>query len=340
MLTKLRALGLILLALVGPARADGQGLETLGSRAAALSAFVAVADDATAVAWNPAGLVTGPIFNAVFDFGRSSEIPDDPPVPGAAAGAARTTLIAVGTTPVGFGYYRLVSYGAAASPAVGATPGRQGQEGEVVVRTLATTHLGATVQQTLGRFLTLGATVKLVRGGIGQARRSVSSWEQAIDVAEGLETRGKSRGDLDVGAMLSAGSMRVGLVVRNVTEPSFEDAATAEATRLPRHVRVGLAWGNRWPGISGTVVALDADVTRVPHPAGERRDVAAGVEQWILRRQIGLRAGVRASTLDEPRTVVTGGASVAVRSGTYVDAYIARGTRDGQGWGIAARMTY
>ena len=339
MLTKLRALGLVLLALIGPARADGQGLETLGSRAAALSAFVAVADDATAMAWNPAGLVSGPIFNAVFDFGRSSELPDDPPVPGARAGAARTILIAVGTTPVGVGYYRLVSYGAA-SPAVGATPGRQGQEGEVVVRTLATTHLGATVQQTLGRFLTLGATVKLVRGGIGQARRSVSSWEQAIDVAEGLETRGTSRGDLDVGVMLSAGSMRAGLLVRNVTEPSFEDVTTAEATKLPRHVRVGLAWGNRWPGISGTVVALDADVTRVPHPAGERRDVAAGVEQWVFRRQIGLRAGVRASTLDDARTVVTGGASVAVRSGTYVDAYIARGTRDGQGWGIAARMTY
>jgi hypothetical protein len=339
MLTKFALMGLLLLALLSPTRAHAQGLETLGSRAAALSAFVAVADDASAMAWNPSGLVTGPIFNAVFDFGRSSELPDDPPVRGASGGALRTTLIAVGTSPVGFGYYRLVTY-AAASPAVGSTPGRQGQEEEVVVRTISTTHLGGTVQQSIGRFLTLGATVKLVRGGVGRAIRSLSTWEQAIDLAESLETRGSSRGDLDIGAMVAAGPVRAGVVVRNVTEPTFGEEGTAFSATLPRHVRVGLAWGNQWPGISATVVAFDADVTRVPHPAGERRDIAVGVEQWVQRRLIGVRGGLRASTVDDARPVLSAGASFAVRPGTYVDAYVARGTRDGHGWGIAARMTY
>jgi hypothetical protein len=208
------------------------------------------------------------------------------------------------------------------------------------VRTISTTHLGATVQQSIGRFLTLGATVKLVRGGVGQASRSLSTWEQAIDLAESLETRGTSRGDVDAGAMVSAGPVRAGVLVRNVTEPTFGEGGTTQSATLPRQVRVGLAWGEGWPGISATVIAFDADVTRVPHPAGERRDVAVGIEQWVRRRLIGVRGGVRASTVEDARPVMTAGASFALRPGTYVDAYVARGARDGQGWGVAARLTY
>jgi hypothetical protein len=248
-------------------------------------------------------------------------------------------LIAVGTTPVGFGYYRLVTY-TAASPAAGGTPGRQAQEGGVVVRTISSTHLGGTVQQSLGRFLTVGATVKLVRGGVNQATRSLSTWEQAIDLAESLETRGTSRGDVDLGAMVSAGSVRAGVVVRNLTEPTFGEDGSERSATLPRHARVGVAWGDEWPGISATVVAVDADLTRVPSPTGERRDLAVGVEQWLRRRLIGVRGGLRASTVEDARPVMTAGASFALRPGTYVDAYVARGTRDGQGWGIAARLTY
>ena len=42
----------------------------VGTRAAGMAgAFVAVADDATAVYWNPAGVGTGAIVSAVFDAG-------------------------------------------------------------------------------------------------------------------------------------------------------------------------------------------------------------------------------------------------------------------------------
>jgi hypothetical protein len=68
--------------------------------------------------------------------------------------------------------------------------------------------------------------------------------------------------------------------------------------------------------------------------------VAVGVERWLRQGQLGLRGGVRASTLGAARTVVSGGVSYALRSGTFVDGYVARGQDDAQAWGISARFTY
>ena len=49
-----------------PARA--QIYETVGTRAQGMGgAFVAVADDATATWWNPAGLATGPYFSGILE---------------------------------------------------------------------------------------------------------------------------------------------------------------------------------------------------------------------------------------------------------------------------------
>src|SRR5687768_8627292 len=90
-----------------PQSARAQGIDTLGNRAAALGAFVAVADDASAVVWNPAGLVSGPIFNVLLDFGQKTVEPSDP-VLSTTGGAGRlgTSLVAVSMWPVGVSYYR------------------------------------------------------------------------------------------------------------------------------------------------------------------------------------------------------------------------------------------
>lgn len=314
-----------------------QGLESLGSRAPALAAFVAVADDASAVAWNPAGMVLGPLFNISISLGRSSSVPDDPPLPDGRAARLGSTLVAVGAPPMGLSYYRLATT-VIDGPAAAGGPRRQ--DGQVIVRTMVTSHLGATILQSIGNFLTVGATVKLVRGSVGVEAVSADTWESAFDDADTLMTESSTSGDVDIGVMAAAGRLRAGLVVRNVTEPEFEDGLGGEV-ELKRHARVGAAWGNRWPGVSRTIVAIDADVTRVPHHNGERRDVAAGVEQWLMRQQrLGLRAGLRASTVGDTRTVVSGGASYAVRSGTFIDAYYARGARDATAWGVAARLSY
>ena len=333
------SLGLPLLALLlDAATAGAQSLDTVGTRASAMAAFVAVADDASAIVWNPAGLVTGPVFNLLIDVTRGSHKPDDPPSFGT-AGENGATIFALGTMPVGLTYYRLSATSAAlATPAVGETPDRQ--DGQVVLRTLVTSHVGATVQQSVGQHFTVGTTLKLVRGEIGEQRRVVTSWEEALDAGGGIERHGSTRGDLDVGAMAYAGRFRLGLVVRNVTEPTFGSEDDPVSQTLSRHARVGVAWGNRWTGISSTIVAFDADLTDVIGTDGERRDVAAGVEHWFGRRVVGVRGGVRTSTIGDSRAVVSGGASVAVRAGTYVDASFARGKAETSAWGVGVRLTY
>jgi hypothetical protein len=338
MLKNLYKGALTLVALSLPAIAHAQGLETLGNRAAALAAFVAVADDSSAVAWNPSGLVSGPFFNITLGLGRTTDAPDSTPFPGAGGGRLRTTLIAVGTTPLGLAYYRIASTSIKpADPAVSGSLDRE--TNQAVVTRLVATHLGATVQQSVGEYLTLGATIKLVRGSVGQDIVSGDSWDAAFERGDSFEGQGNSRGDVDVGAMLAAGRIRAGVVIRNVTAPTFGEPDGA-AVRLERHVRVGAAWADRWPGISSVVVAVDADLTQVPHPAGDRRDVAAGVERWLGGQRVGLRAGVRTSTVGDPRPVASAGGSLAVRGGTYVDAYLARGTRNDRGWGVAVRLGY
>jgi hypothetical protein len=316
---------------------SAQGLSSLGSRASAMAAFVA--DDASAAAWNPAGLVSGPILNLQLDLGRHQRKPAEAMEAGDAAGEAGSALIALGTMPVGIAYYRFSTTNfTAGDPAAGGSPDRQHRH--VLVRTLVTSHLGATLQQSLGDYFTIGTTVKLVRGSVGETSVTAASWEEVFDRVDSVESHGSLRGDLDVGAMFAAAGMRVGVVVRNVTAPSFDDEEGAERATLPRHVRVGAAWGNRWPGYSALVFSADADLTRVPHPDGDRRDLAVGAERWLRGYRVGIRGGVRASTVGDARVIVSAGGSVAVRSGMYVDAFVARGEGHESGWGVAARLTY
>ena len=258
---------------------------------------------------------------------------------GETAADAGSSLIALGTTPVGVAYYRFsTSTFTAGDPAAGGSPDRQHRH--VHVRTLVTSHLGATVQQSLGDYLTVGTTLKLVRGSVGQTSVTASSWEEALDRVDSVESHGSLRGDLDVGAMFSAARMRLGVVVRNVTAPSFDDEDGVEQASLARHVRIGAAWGDRWPGTSPWVISADADLTRISHPEGDRRDLAVGAERWLRGRRIGVRGGVRASTVGDARAIVSAGGSFAVRSGMYVDGFVARGAARDHNWGLAARLTY
>ena len=73
-------------------------------------AFVAVADDASATYWNPAGLVTGSVFSAVAevargDFEGAPVGGANPPMTGFAGQGS--ILVALGTWPVGATFYRL-----------------------------------------------------------------------------------------------------------------------------------------------------------------------------------------------------------------------------------------
>lgn len=312
-----------------------------GSRAAGMGgAFVAVADDASAVYWNPAGLASGPVFNLQIDFGTVEATPGDLADGASSGGRSSTRLVAFGMPPLGLSYYRLSGLRLAPlSPAVLGTDDRQ--EGGLSARRLTTSHFGLTLLQSVGGGVTVGTTLKLVRGSLANGVVSGDGWDEALDRGADLDGSGRTRADLDLGVMLNAGRVRLGLVARNLREPSFApDEVEDESARLEREVRIGAAWGALWPGLSPLVVSFDADVTRVPDIDGERRDVAAGVETWWLRHRLGVRAGWRASTVGEARATGTAGISVAVRSGIFLDAHIARGNEGRRAWSVGGRVTY
>ena len=95
-----RAAVLALLAglLAAPAALQAQGFDPVTTRAAGMGgAFVAVADDASAVYWNPAALASGAFFSLLIDRTSSKALGDDPP---AALGGSRSgTLLALSTPP-------------------------------------------------------------------------------------------------------------------------------------------------------------------------------------------------------------------------------------------------
>src|SRR3954471_18410647 len=99
----MRSLILMLIAAttaVSPAVAQSE--PPAGVRATGMGgAFVAVADDASAVFWNPAGLASGSYFSLVIDW-NALETASDVPAPRDRS----AQLVAVGTPPLGVSYYR------------------------------------------------------------------------------------------------------------------------------------------------------------------------------------------------------------------------------------------
>lgn len=311
----------------------------VGERAAGMAgAFVAVADDASAIYWNPAGLATGAFVSLVMDFGRSESIPEfqiDP------AGAARqnVVLLAGSLPPVGLAYYRLDTFGAGPVTAVPDEQGRQ--EGRRSVSRLTTGNWGLALLHSINQYVVVGTTVKLVRGRVGQGEIDAVGAETALEAASDLEGVSKSSGDIDVSAMVAVEHVRIGVVARNLTTPEFPaELPGLPAVELAREVRVGAAWGSGWPGLSPLVVSLDADLMRRPTPSGDRRDIAGGVETWWLGRRLGLRGGVRGSTIGGARPFLAGGVSGAVTSSISVDAHAGTGDAGERSWGVGARFTF
>src|ERR1700704_2735214 len=87
-----------------------QTTDTIGVRAQGMGgAFTAVADDATASWWNPAGMAGGAYFNALLESGRRQEPSSDRTAAGdpQRASRAETRSFAVAFPALGLSYYRL-----------------------------------------------------------------------------------------------------------------------------------------------------------------------------------------------------------------------------------------
>src|SRR5947207_2818132 len=110
-----------------PATACAQTPELIGVRAQGMSgAFTAVADDATAAWWNPAGLAGGAFFSTILEYGHKAS--PDTDIKG----------VSMAFPALGLSYYRL--------------PISQ-------IQPAASTGPGAAIRQDQGTFSELGLTV-------------------------------------------------------------------------------------------------------------------------------------------------------------------------------------
>ena len=305
--------------------AAGQPVEAPGIRANGLGgAFVAVADDATAVYWNPAGLGTGDFVSLVVDYGRMEA--GDPDAPRQRRGSATDALL--GTPPLGFGYYRLSVSTAERDP--------DARPGERTASHLVTHNAAVAVAQSLGEFLNVGATVRVVHGQAVHALFFRGGPDDVLDEIGSFQTTGTTTVDVDAGAMLRFEPLRVGLAVRNLREPTFDALGGGPGMTLEREVRIGGAF---FPG-RGVTVSADADLTRTTLHGDTWRGIAAGVEGKVAPRVV-LRGGLGGSTAGDARTSASVGGSVAMTSLLHADVYLRRGGADApRGWGVGVRASF
>jgi hypothetical protein len=129
------------------------GAPAPGARASGLGgAFTGVADDASAVFWNPAGLASGGFFSLVLDHSARDD--------------GATTLLALSTPPLGLAYYR--------TDTGSASEGRN---------SLVTHNAGVTFVQSLADRIAVGATLKVVHGEArADGGAAVSSNKVDLDV--------------------------------------------------------------------------------------------------------------------------------------------------------------
>jgi hypothetical protein len=273
-------------------------------------AFVAVADDATAAHWNPAGLATGgPAGMTVgwhrFRFGD----PDGNLRPG--AGRRQVSFTSLGTWPLG------ISYGTFRDTRL-----IEAEDGGVDAQALRVSQFGISILQSVAPGLVVGSTLKLLRGGMTGMRADAPSIDAALDAVDQLDQDRRTTVDLDVSVMASSDVIRVGLTLKNLRSPSFGAIPGTEAT-LARRARLGVAV---MPG-AGVTLAMDFDLDTAGPGGGLRRMGAVGGEA-LLGSRVGIRSGVRWSLEGERRPVGAVGLSVAVRRGMWLDGHYAKGQRD------------
>ena len=312
--------------------ASAQTFEAVGIRAQGMAgAFVAVADDASAVYWNPGAMATVGIFSAVGewsdgDVARAGFDAEGRAVDGAMALQQQSGgLIAVGVPPLGVAYYRLRSTGFAGSLAADHPAGR----GAV----LTTDNVAVNLLQSLAEGLHVGASVRLVHGSAASGFVSGGDAGSLADAARDLAAHGSWDVDVDAGVLFARGSWRAGLTGRNLAEATFV-TPESEDLSLDRQVRIGAAFLPR----AGTTLAIDADLMRTAAATGDVRRLAVGLEQVVAPR-LTLRGGLHVNTLDEARPAAAFGASVAIRSSLWVEVQGTIGGHDAERrWGVGLRM--
>lgn len=318
--------------------------EAVGVRAQGMGgAFVAVADDATAVYWNPGAMATVGLFNAAVErsdgtVGRTGVNSDGTVRVSSSPLGLRDqtgTLVAMGVPPVGLAYYRLQTV-EVASP--------RGDAPAVVGASLTTDNIALNLLHSLADGVHVGATLRLVHGSAANGfltgpGLSGQDAEGLLSAAGDLEGRSSWAFDVDAGVLVARGRWRAGLTARNLAAPEFDlpenvPGVDLYAVTVSRQVRAGAAF----LPTSSTTVAVDMDLTRTETAFGNVRRLAMGLEQTLAPRVV-VRGGFNVNTADGARPAAAFGASVAVRSSLWIDAHANLGAHDAERrWGVGVRM--
>jgi len=303
----------LLLALSIPAAAHAQpAFEAVGERALGMAgAFVAVADDASATWWNPAGLVAGQPFGATIGWSRL-QISNQDDVPAVGAGLRTSTFAGFGTWPLGLSRARVTT-----------TWINTAADGSLQATTLETSQYGVTILQSVAQGLVVGSTLKYVRGGVISGPPMGQTSGEALRFSADADRDTSGAFDVDVGVMADFVKARVGVTIRNLREPTF-GAPAESAITLPRQARLGLS---AFP-VDGVTLAIDVDLNAVDLGGLPRRVLAVGGEVRPAPR-LALRAGVRRDLEESSPLVGAAGASVGLSSGLWLDTHYA----DGRGAG-------
>jgi hypothetical protein len=288
-----------------PSLAFAQRFDDVGVRAQGMAgAFVAVADDATAAWWNPAGLATS---LSVADL--SAEVTE---------GGGRG--VAFGFPSLGLSYYRLKinqiqPSGSTASPASGRQDNGAAGSG-LPSGDAGLSQFGMTVGQSIGQQLVVATTVKLVNA------------------------RGDTQADLDVGAMASFGMLRLGVTVRDVRSPTF--GSGGEAFELGRRARAGAAVMTPGRGsLERLVFALDADLNSTRVGERDEQEVTGGVEAWWSGRRLGVRGGVGTNTAAGGGSFGALGVTVVPYPRVNIDGAVTRGSDSARDrWSLGLRLAF
>ncbi len=327
-----------------PAAVRAQTFPAVGTRAQGMGgAFVGVADDGTAIYWNPAGLAAGSYFSLAVDHGVG-----EPTQQGQRGGNSKNSFIGVSMPALGLGYYRLESR-AVVLPLlllpVDEVPSNRNLSAVAPVRvdSLVTHHTGVTLVQSLMQGIAIGGTLKAVHGKAASTLVDATSVEAALerDIDEAFGDS-KTEFDFDLGFMASGGGLKVGLTVRNVLEPGFEVPDSTEELVLDRQARAGVSYAFH----ANWLAAADFDLLRSKDAFGERRDMAFGVEGRLIQRAY-VRSGISFNTVDTPGVedergiAYSVGGSYAPTAAIFIDGHWTTGDeRTGRRWSLATRFVY
>lgn len=299
--------GALLSASARSARAQAP-TDSVGTRALGMAgAFVAVADDASAVHWNPAGLIGGQIASLTigvhdFQLGNSS----GPAGPTALSG--RTNLASLGTWPLG------ISFGTVDLRRLHAT-----SDGTLEARRLHARQAGVTVLQSLSDWLVAGATIRVVRAETASLPVGSVSQGEALGALDEAVAGHDWAVDLDLGAMATVGRWQAGMTLRNLRSPAI-GATSGNWMVFPRQGRAGFAVRLA----DGVTLATDLDLNTVDLLGDLRRMSALGAEVSVRPRLL-VRSGVRWNLATSSGPAGAVGASLRVRRALWLDLHYARG---------------